>query len=181
MGGGSCCRESRGTLFSSGRALSMCRPHKAYRAKKKPMRLDELAGKRTSRRREWHNGCIKSGMATQVCESLFDSTLPERPGPVYLALWPTEDVPNPQSAMDLLRAKVPKPIPLVPVQWGANLTVIVEAYGHPRIWFGRRVPTGDWESDLAQIIRVLGENGIDAELSLDIEQLAPRGIPNTDL
>jgi hypothetical protein len=73
--------------------------------------------------------------------------------------------------MNFLRAQ-PQPVPLIPVQWGGPLTVVVEANTAPQIWFGRRTPTGNWEADLAQIIRVLAENGIEAELSLDRCRLA---------
>lgn len=119
-------------------------------------------------------------MTTQIFEYLPDSALPAQPGYVYLALWPSNEIPTPRIALGFLRAKRPTPIPLLPVQWGANLTVIVEANTTPRMWFGRRDPSGNWESDLAQIIRVLAENGIEAELSLENRFPAPLDVPSTD-
>lgn len=82
--------------------------------------------------------------------------------------------------MNLLRAK-PQPIPLVPVQWGGVLTVVVEANAEPRIWFGRKAPTGRWEIDLAQMLRVLEKSGIQAEGPLDPRQLPSHGSPYSDL
>lgn len=119
-------------------------------------------------------------MTAQVTEYLLDSKLKDHPGYVYLALWPSDAIPTPGAALNFLRDQE-SPLQLLPVQWGANLTVIVEAIANSRIWIGRRKPTGVWESDLAQIIRVLGENGITAELSLATSRLPSRGTPNTDL
>jgi hypothetical protein len=118
-------------------------------------------------------------MVDQISEYLFDSSLARQPGYVYIGLWPNSAVSTPEMAMNFLRAKS-QPIPLVPVQWGGRLTVIVEANVEPRIWIGRRSPTGNWEADLGQILRVLGENGVEAELSLDTSQLASRGSQSGD-
>ena len=113
-------------------------------------------------------------MTNQIVEYLADSTTERPPSHVYLALWPSKELSTTASAIDFLRAKSP-PIPLVPVQWGGTLEVVVEANLDPRIWFGCRPSAGNWEADLAQIIRVLRENGIEAELSLDRSQLASQG------
>ena len=119
-------------------------------------------------------------MTNQILEYLADSTTERQPGHVYLVLWPNKELSTTASAIDFLRAKSP-PIPLVPVQWGGTLEVVVEANIDPRIWFGRRPSAGNWEADVAQIIRVLGENGIEAELSLDRSQLASQGSPSSIL
>jgi len=113
-------------------------------------------------------------VTNQIIEYLADSTTEREPSHVYLALWPSKELSTAASAIDFLRAQSP-PVPLVPVQWGGMLEVVVEANIDPRIWCGRRPSAGNWEADVAQIIRVLGENGIEAELSLDRSQLVPQG------
>lgn len=133
--------------------------------------------------RQMHRSKVKTSetftVTAQVSEYLSDSMRGDHPNYVYLALWPSDEIPTPGIALNFLRAQQ-SPLQLLPVQWGANLTVIVEASANPRIWIGRKKPTGVWESDLAQIIRVLGENGIEAELSLAPSRLPSRGTPNTD-
>ena len=113
-------------------------------------------------------------MAIPIVEYLFDSSVGDGPGSVFLTLWPTDEIVDVRRAMDFLRAQERKPLALVPMQWGTNLKVIVEVSANPRIWFGHEEASGNWEADLTEIIRVLREHGIEAELALDCGPSLPR-------
>ena len=90
-----------------------------------------------------------------------------------MTLWPTDEIANMHEAVDFLRSRGQKPLPLTPVQWGSNLKVVVEVSASPRVWFGHDETSGSWEADLNEIIRVLREHGIEAELSLESGHVPP--------